>query len=170
MQVQLDEVRKENVIIKRTNTQLTGNLEDEKTHLVEIQLNLESSHTNDSSVERGGETEILKLKIEAMEVELEDLKNINEFNDEILHHKEDDLDKLAQKCEDLSQLISQLMTLLEFMNRELNELKITTEGFDTRMNLDQHRQGRETVLGLHQYMDLRVRRWGIMMRLVELCM
>jgi chromosome segregation ATPase len=130
MQVQLDEVRKENVIIKRTNTQLTGNLEDEKTHLVEIQLNLESSHTNDSSVERGGETEILKLKIEAMEVELEDLKNINEFNDEILHHKEDDLDKLAQKCEDLSQLISQLMTLLEFMNRELNELKITTEGFD----------------------------------------
>jgi hypothetical protein len=32
-----------------------------------------------------------------MEVELEELKNINEFNDEILQHKEDDIDKLAQK-------------------------------------------------------------------------
>jgi hypothetical protein len=40
---------------------------------------------------------MLKLKIEAMEVELEELKNINEFNDEILQHKEDDIDKLAQK-------------------------------------------------------------------------
>jgi hypothetical protein len=67
-----------------------------------------------------------------MEVELEELKNINEFNNEILQHKEDDIDKLAQKCEDLSQLNSQLMTRLEIMNRELNELKITTEGFDTK--------------------------------------
>jgi hypothetical protein len=104
--------------------------------LVEIQLNLESSHANDSSVTQGGETEILKLKIETMEVELEDLKNINEFNDEILEHKEDDIDKLTQKCEDLSQLNSQLMTRLEIMNRvsnrELNELKIATEGFDTK--------------------------------------
>ncbi len=33
------------------------------------------------------------------------------------------------------------------------------------MKLDQHRQGRETVLDLHQYVDLKVRRWGIMMRL-----
>jgi hypothetical protein len=53
-----------------------------------------------------------------MEVELEELKNINEFNDEILQHKEDDIDKLAQKCEDLSQLNSQLMTRLEIMNRD----------------------------------------------------
>ncbi len=81
MQVQLDEVRKKNVIIKRNNIQLAGNLEDEETRLVEIPLNLESSHTNDSSVVQGGETEILKLKIEAMEVELEELKNIIEFND-----------------------------------------------------------------------------------------
>jgi hypothetical protein len=75
---------------------------------------------------------MLKLKIEVMEVELEELKNINEFNDEILHHKEDGIDKVAQKCEDLSQLNSQLMTRLEIMNRDLNELKITTEGFDTK--------------------------------------
>jgi hypothetical protein len=88
---------------------------------------------NDSSIPEGGETEMLKLKFESMEVELEDLKNINEFNDEILQHKEDDMDKLAQKCEDhhLSQLNSQLMTRLEIMNRELTDLKITTEGFDT---------------------------------------
>ncbi len=132
MQVQLDEVRKENVIIKRSNIQLAGKLEDAETRLVEIQLNLESSHANDSSVAQGGETEMLKLKIETMEVELEELKNINEFNDEILQHKEDDIDKLAQKCEDLSQLNSRLMTRLEIMNRELNELKIATEGFDTK--------------------------------------
>ena len=100
--------------------------------MVEIQLNLESSHANDSSVAQGGEAEMLKLKIEAMEVELEELKNINEFNDEILQHKQDDIDKLDQKCQDLSQLNSQLMTRLEIMNRELNELKITTEGFDTK--------------------------------------
>jgi hypothetical protein len=81
MQVQLDEVRKKNVIIKRNNIQLAGNLEDEETRLVEIPLNLESSHTNDSSVVQGGETEILKLKIEEMEVELEEFKNIIEFND-----------------------------------------------------------------------------------------
>jgi hypothetical protein len=76
---------------------------------------------------------MLKLKIEAMEVELQELNNINEFNDEILQHKEDDIDNLAQKCEDLSQLNSQLMTRLEIMNRELNELKIATEGFDTKI-------------------------------------
>ena len=46
-----------------------------------------------------------------MEVELEERKNINEFNDEILQHKEDDIDKLDQKCEDLSQLNSQLNRL-----------------------------------------------------------
>jgi predicted nuclease with TOPRIM domain len=83
MQVQLDEVGKENAIIKRSNTQLAGKLEDAETRLVEVQLNLESSHANDSSVAQGGEAEMLKLKIEAMEVELEELKNINEFNDEI---------------------------------------------------------------------------------------
>ncbi len=132
MQVQLDEVRKENVIIKRSNIQLSGKLEDAETRLVEIQVNLDSSHANDSSVAQGGETEMLKLKIESMEVELEELKNINEFNDEILQHKEDDIDKLAQKCEDLSPLNSQLMTRLEIMNREMNELKIATEGFDTK--------------------------------------
>jgi chromosome segregation ATPase len=99
MQVQVDEVRKENVIIKCSNIQLAGNLEDAETRLVEIQLNLESSHANDSSVAQGGETEMLKLKIEAMEVELEELKNINEFNDEILQHKEDDIDKLHTKSE-----------------------------------------------------------------------
>jgi hypothetical protein len=38
MQVQLDEVRKENVMINRTNIQLAGNLEDAETRLVEIQL------------------------------------------------------------------------------------------------------------------------------------
>ncbi len=130
MQVQLDEVRKENVINKRSNIQLTGNLEDVETHLVE--LNLESSHTKDSFVAQGGETEILKLKIESMEVELEELKNINAFNDEILHHKVDDIDEITQKCEDLSHLNSQLMTRLEIMNRELNEVKIVTEGFDTK--------------------------------------
>jgi hypothetical protein len=84
MQVQLDEVRKKNVIIKCINTQLEGKLEDVETRLVEIQLNLESSHANNSSVAQGGETEMLKLKIEAMEVELQDLKNINEFNDQIV--------------------------------------------------------------------------------------
>ncbi len=52
MQVQLDEVRKENVIIKRSNIQLAGNFEDAETRLVEIQLNLVSSHANDSSVAR----------------------------------------------------------------------------------------------------------------------
>ncbi len=102
MQVQLDEVRKENVIIKRSNIQLAGNLEDVETRLVEIQLNLESSHANDSSVAQGGETEMLKLKIEEM------------------------------GPRDLSQLNSQLMTRLEIMNRDLNELKIATEGFDTK--------------------------------------
>ena len=40
MQIQLDEVRKENVIIKRSNTQLAVNLEDAETRLAEIQLNL----------------------------------------------------------------------------------------------------------------------------------
>jgi hypothetical protein len=97
MQIQLDEVRKENVIIKRSNIQLAGNLEDVETRLVEIQLNLESSHANDSSVAKGGETEMLETKIETMEVELEELKNINEFNDEILQHKEDDINKLVPK-------------------------------------------------------------------------
>ena len=82
MQIQLDEVRKENVIIKRSNTQLAVNLEDAETRL-------ESPHANDSSFAQGGETEMFKLKIAAMEVELEELKNINEFNDEILQHKED---------------------------------------------------------------------------------
>ncbi len=132
MQIQLDEIRKENVIIKCSNIQLAGNLEDAETLLVEIQLNLESSHSNDSSVSQGGDVVMLKLKIEVMEVELEELKNINEFNDEILQHKEDDIDKLAQKSEDLSQLNSQLMTRLEIMNQELNALKIATEGFDTK--------------------------------------
>ncbi len=113
MRIQLDEVRMENVIIKRSNTQLAGNLEDAETRLAEIQLNLESSHVNDSSIAQGGEMEMLKLKIEEMEVQLEELKNMHEFNDEILQHKEDDIDKLAQKCEDLSQLNSQLMTRLE---------------------------------------------------------
>jgi hypothetical protein len=99
-----------------------------------------------------------------MEVELEELKNINEFNDEILYHKEDDIHKLAQKCQDLSQMNSQLMTRLEIINRELNALKIATEGSIPRVKLDQHRQGRETVQGLYQYVDLRVRRCAIMMR------
>jgi hypothetical protein len=67
-----------------------------------------------------------------MEVELEELKNTNDFNDDILQHKEADIDELAQKCEDLSQLNSQGMTRLEIMKRELNELKITPEGFDTK--------------------------------------
>jgi uncharacterized protein with PIN domain len=40
MQIQLDEVRKENVIIKRSNIQLAVNLEDAETRLAEIQLNL----------------------------------------------------------------------------------------------------------------------------------
>jgi chromosome segregation ATPase len=110
MRIQLDEVRMENVIIKCTNTQLTGNLEDVETRLVEIQLNLESSHSNDSSITQGDEMEMLKLKIESMEVELEELKNMHEYNDQILQYKEDDIDKLAQKCEDLSHLNSQLMT------------------------------------------------------------
>jgi len=56
MQVQLDEVRKENVIIKRSNIQLAGNLEDTETLLVEIQLNLESSHVNDSYVSQARRT------------------------------------------------------------------------------------------------------------------
>ena len=64
MQVQFDEVRKKNVMIKCINIQLTGNLKDVETRLVEIPLNLESSYTNDSSVVHGGETEILQLKIE----------------------------------------------------------------------------------------------------------
>ena len=59
MQIQVDEVRKKNVLIKRNNIQLVGKLEDVETRLVEIQLNLESSHTNDSSVAQGGETESL---------------------------------------------------------------------------------------------------------------
>jgi hypothetical protein len=67
MQIQVDEVRKENVIIKRSNIQLAGNLEDAETRLVEIQLNLESSHANDSSVAQGGETEMLKIKIGAQQ-------------------------------------------------------------------------------------------------------
>jgi hypothetical protein len=85
------------LIIKRSNTQLAVNLEDVETRLDEIQLNLESSHAHDSSIAQGGETEMLKLKIESMEVEFEEVKNINEFNDEILQYKEDDIDKLAQK-------------------------------------------------------------------------
>ena len=94
---------------------------------------MESSHATDSSIVPGGETETtLKEKIEALEVELEELKNINEFNDDILHHKEADIEELAQKCEGLTQLNSQLMTRLEIMNRELNELKITSEEFDTK--------------------------------------
>ena len=98
MEIQLDEVQKENMIIKCTNTQITDNFEDVKT----------------------------------LEVKLEELKNINEFNDDILQHKEVDIEELAQKCEGLTQLNSQLMTRLEIMNRELNELKITSEEFDTK--------------------------------------
>ena len=73
MQIQRDEVQKENMIIKRTNTQLAENLEDAKTRLAEIQLRMESSRANDSSIMPGGET-ALKEKIEALEVELEELK------------------------------------------------------------------------------------------------
>ena len=80
----------------------------------------------------GDETAALKEKIEALEVELEKLKNINEFNDDILQHKEADIEELAQKCEGLTQLNSQLMTRLEIMNREMNELKITSEEFDIK--------------------------------------
>ncbi len=36
MQIQLDEVQKENTMLKHTNTQLADNLEDAKTRLVEI--------------------------------------------------------------------------------------------------------------------------------------
>ena len=40
------------MIIKRTNTQLAENLEDAKTRLAEIQLRMESSRANDSSIPR----------------------------------------------------------------------------------------------------------------------
>ena len=73
-----------------------------------------------------------KEQIEALEVELEELKNINEFNDDMLQHKEADIEELDQKCEGLTQLNSQLMTRLEIMNREMNELKITSEEFDVK--------------------------------------
>ncbi len=59
IQIQLDEVRKETVIIKCIIIQLAGKLEDAETRLVEIQLNLESSHANDSPVTQGGEAEML---------------------------------------------------------------------------------------------------------------
>ena len=132
LQIQLDEVQKENTMIKRTNTQLTENLEDAKTRLAEIQLRMESSRATDSSIMLGDETAALKEKIEALEVELEELKNINEFNDDMLQHKEADIEELDQKCEGLTQLNSQLMTRLEIMNREMNELKITSEEFDVK--------------------------------------
>ena len=99
MQIQLDEVQKENTMIKRTNTQLTENLEDAKTRLAEIQLRMESSRATDSSIMLGDETSALKEKIEALEVELEELKNINEFNDDMLQHKEEDIEELDQKWE-----------------------------------------------------------------------
>ncbi len=60
-------------------------------------------------------------KSEVLEVELEELKNINDFNDDILQHKEADIEEIAQKCEGLTQWNSQLMTRLEIMNRELND-------------------------------------------------
>jgi DNA repair exonuclease SbcCD ATPase subunit len=132
LQIQLDEVQKENTMIKRTNTQLTENLEDAKTRLAEIQLRMESSRATDSSIMLGDETAALKEKIEALEVELEELKNINEFNDDMLHHKEVDIEELDQQCEGLTQMNSQLMTRLEIMNREMNELKITSEEFDVK--------------------------------------
>ena len=56
MQIQRDEVQKENTMLKRTSTQLADNLEDAKTRLAEIQLRMESSRTNDSSIMPGGET------------------------------------------------------------------------------------------------------------------
>ena len=129
LQIQLDEVQKENTMIKRTNTE---NLEDAKTRLAEIQLRMEYSRANDSSITPGDETAALKEKNEALEVELEELKNINEFNDDMLQHKEADIEELDQKCEGLTQLNSQLMTRLEIMNREMNELKITSEEFDAK--------------------------------------
>ena len=55
MQIQLDEVQKENTMIKRTNTQLADNLEDAKTHLTEMQLRMASSRGTDSSIIPGGE-------------------------------------------------------------------------------------------------------------------
>ncbi len=60
----------------------------------------------------GDETTVHKEKIESLEFELEELKNINEFNNDILHHKEADMEELVQKCEGLTQLNSQLMTRL----------------------------------------------------------
>ena len=87
MQIQLDEVQKDNMIINRTNTELTDTFEDVKTHLTEIQLRMESFHTTESSIVTGGETEtVITEKIEVLEVELEELKNINEFNNDILQH------------------------------------------------------------------------------------
>ena len=62
LQIQLEEVQKENTMIKRTNTQLTENLEDPKTRLAEIQLRMESSRANDSSIMPGGETAQKKLR------------------------------------------------------------------------------------------------------------
>ena len=47
---------------------------------------------NDSSIMPGDETAALKEKIEALQVELEELKNINEFNDDMLQHKEVDIE------------------------------------------------------------------------------
>ena len=129
----LGKVQKENLIVHHTNTHLTNNFEDVKTRLVEIQLRMESSRTTDSSIVPGGETEtVIKEKIDALEVVLEDLRNINEFNDDILQHKETDIEDLDQKWEGLTQPNSQLMTRLEIMNRELNELNITSEEFDTK--------------------------------------
>ena len=63
LQIQLDEVQKENTMIKRTNTQLTENLEDAKTCLAEIQLRMESSRATDSSIMPGDETTALKEKL-----------------------------------------------------------------------------------------------------------
>ena len=48
-------------------------------------LHMESSRVTDSSIVSGGETDTtLKEKIEWLEVELEELKNINDLNDDIL--------------------------------------------------------------------------------------
>ena len=65
--------------------------------LSEIQLHMDYSRATDSSIMPGDETVDLKEKLEALEVEVEKLKNINEFNDDILHHKEADIEELAQR-------------------------------------------------------------------------
>ena len=73
---------------------------------------MESSRETDSSIMSGDENTVHKEKIEALEVELEELKNINEFNDDMLQHKEADIEELDQKCEGLTQLNSPRTTNL----------------------------------------------------------